>query len=74
MGPEQVQGTGPEPIGPDVLFRNLYTGPRQREEPRENCFCCASPAPCTCPGPVLVQCESALRGDKSYYPNWISWP
>ena len=59
-GPGQVQGTGPGAVGPNMLYRNALTGPRQRKEPGSIASFCAGPVPYTCPGPVPVQCEQAI--------------
>ena len=39
----QVQGTGMELIGPNILHRNVHTGLRQGKEPRPIVFYCAGP-------------------------------
>ena len=56
-GPGQVQGTGPGAMGTAMLYRNVHTGPRQGKGPRSIVSYCACQVPCTCPGPVPVQCE-----------------
>ena len=56
-GMGQVQGTGPGAMGTNKLYRNIHTGPRQGKEPGSIVFYCAAPVPCTCPGPVPMQCE-----------------
>ena len=54
---EQVQGMGMGAMGPNVLYRNGHTGTRQGKEPGSVVSYSAGPVPCTCPGPVPVQCE-----------------
>ena len=53
----QVQGTLLEAMGPNILYRNVHTGPRQGKEPESIVSYCAGPVPCTCPCPVPMQCE-----------------
>ena len=45
----EVQEPGPRAMGPNVLYRNVHTGPRQGKESDAIVSYCA--------GPVLVQCE-----------------
>ena len=53
----QVQGTGPGGMGPNILYRNIYTGPTQEKEPVSIVYFCTGPVPCACPSPFPVQCE-----------------
>ena len=53
MGAEQLEGTGPGAIGPNILHRNVHTCPTHREKPLPIVCYCASPIPSTCPGHVL---------------------
>ena len=50
----QVQGTGLGLVGPNILLRNVLTGPRQGKEPGPIVSRCACPVLCTCPDPVPV--------------------
>ena len=54
QGPGQIQGMGL--MGPNILNRNVHTGPGQGQEPDPLSIHCASPVPCTCPGPVQCEC------------------
>ena len=51
----QVQGMGPGAMDPNILYRNVHTGPRQgrNQDPLSPIVLVR----CTCPGPILVQCE-----------------
>ena len=51
---------GPGTTGPNILYRNVHTGPRPGKEPRPIASFCAGPVPCICPGPILLQCEQAI--------------
>ena len=44
-------------MGPNILHRNVHTGPRRGKEPGPIVFYCAGPVARSCPGPVPVQCE-----------------
>ena len=56
-GPGQVQATGPRAMSPNILYRNVHTGPKQGKEPGHIVSYCAGPCPYICLSPVLVQCE-----------------
>ena len=47
-GPEQVQGTEPGAMGPNISCRNVHTGLRQGKEKGSVVSYCAGPVPCTC--------------------------
>ena len=44
-GTGQVQETGPTAKGPNILYRNVHTGPRQGKEPGSIVSYCADPVP-----------------------------
>ena len=50
MGMGQVQGTGPRLMGPNKLYRNVHSGPRQGKEPETIVSYYAGPVPYSCPG------------------------
>ena len=52
IGQGQVQGTGLGLMGPNILYRNVHTGPRQGQEP--NPFSPIVPVPFPVPAPVPV--------------------
>ena len=55
-----VQGMRPRAMGPNVFYRNVHIGLRQGKEPETIVSYCVDQVRCTCPGPVLVQCEQAI--------------
>ena len=55
--PGKRQGMGPGPMGPDILYRNVLTGPRQGMKLGPIVSYCAGPIPCTSSDPVPEQCE-----------------
>ena len=60
-GTGTVQGTGPGGMGPNILYRNVHSSPRQGNEPRPIVSYCAGPVPCTCSSPGPIQCEQAIK-------------
>ena len=71
MGPGQVQGVGPGLMGPNVLCRNVHTGPGQGQEPDSLSLF----VPILIPVPVLVAVlcsvikpsQSNARGNRTRY-------
>ena len=58
----QVHGAGPGVMGPNILYRNVHTGLRQGKELGSIVSYYAGPVPSTCPGPIPVQGEQAIKG------------
>ena len=54
-GSGQVQGTRLGPMGPNILYNNVHTGPGQGKEPGPIVFYCDGPVPLPVLGLVPVQ-------------------
>ena len=61
MARSQCTGPGLETMGYHVLCRTVHTAQGPEMGPDPIVSYCVSPVPYTCPIPVSVQCERAIR-------------
>ena len=62
-------------MGPNILYRNVHTGPRQGKEPGSIVSYFAGPVPCAClvPGQCELECGYFAYNLTGWLGNAISW-